>query len=192
MPKLPDSAGTVLDYWTDIGPQGWYTGGDDLDTEIRNRFLDDWEVAASGGYRNWLFCARGMLAYLILTDQFPRNMFRGDPRSFATDAMAREAAMRAWKHGLDMEIDPPLRQFFYLPFMHAETSIDQSRSVCLMKARMPQGNDNLLHAQVHREIIRRFGRFPYRNEALGRRSTAEEIAFLDGGGYRGIMEDMQA
>jgi len=188
MPSLPARAHAILDFWTEIGPPGWYAGGEALDTRIRDIFLADWHEAAAGGNRSWLSCAEGILAYLILTDQFPRNMFRGDARSFATDAKARTVAMRAWQHQLDLSVAEPMRQFFYLPLMHSETTFDQDRCVCLMASRMPEsGATNLLHARVHREIIRRFGRFPYRNAALGRVTTPEEQTFIDEGGYGALV-----
>lgn len=193
---IPPAAAAILEYWTSIGPQGWYAGGDDLDTEIKTRFLSTWEAANNGAFQSWQSCPEGMLAYLVLTDQFPRNMFRGDPRSFATDARARAVATRAWQHDHDLRIEAPLRQFFYMPFMHSESSFDQDRCVCLMLARMPPPDDpdpvnsSALHACVHREIIRRFRRFPYRNTALGRVSSAQEEQFLKDGGYGEILQSL--
>ncbi|GAB4260628.1 MAG: DUF924 family protein [Pararhodobacter sp.] len=185
---LPHAAQEILDYWAGIGPQGWYAGGDALDAEIRDRFEDTWNRAAQGGLRDWLCTAPGMLAYLILTDQMPRNMFRGTAKAFATDAKARAVAIRASMQNHDLAIDEPIRQFFYLPLMHSENRADQDRCVSLMKARMPvTGAPNLLHARAHREVIRRFGRFPYRNAALGRETSAAERAFLDQGGYGAIV-----
>ena len=131
-----------------------------------------------------------MLAYLLLTDQFPRNMFRDEGRAFASDPLARHVATFAWHKKIDLGIDPPLRQFFYLPLMHSESIVDQDRCVALFKARMPDAANNLLHARAHREVIRRFGRFPYRNAALGRQTTPEEQAFLDGGSYGAIVREL--
>jgi len=185
---MPARAAAILKYWTDLGPEGWYAGGDALDADIRDQFLADWQIAAKGGYTAWQACAEGMLAYLILTDQMPRNIFRGDARSFATDARARAVATRAWQHAIDLKIAEPMRQFFYMPLMHSESSFDQDRCVCLMASRMPQGGANsVLHARAHREIIRRFRRFPYRNDALGRTSSAEEVTFMTAGGYAEIL-----
>ena len=111
----------VLDFWLDeVGPAGWYAGGDALDTAIRDRYLDLWQAAQGGGLEHWADGAVGTLAYLIVTDQFPRNMFRGDARSFATDAAALAAAHRAVAAGWDMDAPEPERQFFYLPLMHSE------------------------------------------------------------------------
>ena len=182
---LPNRAQAVLDYWNRIGPEGWYVGGETLDADIRDSFLADWEAARRGGCRDWASSARGCLALLILTDQFPRNMFRGQAEAFATDPLAREVAARVVQHGLDAQIEGPLRQFLYLPMMHSETLVDQDRCVALFAARMP--GDNLLHARAHREVIRRFSRFPFRNAALGRINTPDEEDFLAKGGYGAIV-----
>lgn len=179
----------IIEFWIDeIGPKGWYEAVDSVDEEIRARFGSLWQEAAAGRCEFWLNGPRGALAYIILTDQFPRNMFRGDPRAFATDARARHAAEEAIAHGWDMRIPEPQRQFFYLPLMHSETLEDQDRCIALIESSMPEtGKRNLPHARVHREIIRQFGRFPYRNAALGRDSTPQERAFLEGGGYRALL-----
>lgn len=190
---MPRTAGEIVTFWQEVGPEGWYAGGEKLDRVIRDRFLECWVSAARGDYRDWLSAPRGALGYLILTDQFPRNMFREDPRAFATDQMARTAAIIAVQREWDMMIPEPIRQFFYLPFMHSETGADQDRCVRLILARMPEtGADNLVHARAHRQIIRRFGRFPFRNAALGRTSTTDEQGFLDGNGYRGVLQELSA
>lgn len=180
---------SVLSFWLDeVGPEGWYAVVDEVDDEIRGRFLAIWEAAQAGEREFWLNGPRGALAYLIVTDQFPRNMFRGDPRAFATDARARAAAGLAIVKGWDQTIREPQRQFFYLPYMHSEDLEDQDRAVALIQSSMPEtGAGNLPHAKAHREIIRRFGRFPYRNAALGRQTSAEEKAFIDGGGYAAVL-----
>ncbi len=187
-------ANAVLDYWIEtVGPAGWYSGGEELDSDIRARFLDMWDSARIGRLNSWLSSPGGSLAFLILTDQFPRNMFRGEARAFATDPIARKAAAKAVQHEWDLRIPEPQRQFFYMPFMHAETNADQDRSVRLLLTRMPEtGADNLLHARAHREVIRRFGRFPYRNDALGRHTTAAEAAYLEAGGYGSTVAALQA
>jgi uncharacterized protein (DUF924 family) len=184
----------VLDYWLgDLGPEGWYAGGAALDTEIRARFEPLWQAAAEGGLDHWIDGAGPSLAFIVLTDQFPRNMFRGTAAAFATDPHARAAADRAVEAGWDLLAPEPDRQFFYMPFMHSEAPADQDRCVALMAERMPEtGADNHLHARVHREVIRRFGRFPFRNAALGRESTAEEVAFLTDGGYGALVEALKA
>jgi len=184
----------VLAFWLDeIGPQRWYEGGTVLDQEIRDRFEKSWNEAHSGAYSLWLTYPSGTLAYIILTDQFPRNMFRGDGKSFATDQAARAAAKSAIARGWDMQIDEPARQFFYMPLMHSENLCDQDRCVRLMLTRMPEsGANNLLHAKAHREVIRRFGRFPFRNVALQRATTEPEAVFMNEGGYGATVEALKA
>ncbi len=183
----------VLAFWLDEkGPPAWYAGGDDLDAEIRDRFLETWERAADGGLSLWLTHATGTLAYIIVTDQFSRNMHRDSGLSFSTDGAARAAAKMAIKREWDMRIDEPARQFFYMPLMHSECLSDQDRAVRLVKTRMPAtGEGTIDHARAHREIIRMFGRFPFRNEALGRDTREGEAAFMAEGGYRGIMNKLQ-
>ena len=186
-------AEAILGYWNDLGPAGWYAGSAEIDDEVRRRFLSDWTEAHAGGLRPWLTCSDGILAYLLLTDQFPRNMFRDQGRAFATDPLARQVATFAWQKKADLGIEPPLRQFFYLPLMHSESQTDQDRCVRLMLTRIPEtGKDNLRHAKAHREVIRRFGRFPYRNEALARKDTPLEEAFVRDGGYGSVLREMSA
>ena len=184
----------VLAFWLDeLSPADWYRGSDTLDASIREKFLTTWQQAEEGGLGLWLTYPSGCLAYIILTDQFPRNMFRGDARSFKLDRVALAAAKVAIARGWDKRIDVPARQFFYMPLMHSEILCDQDRCVRLMHERMGKGDgSNLLHARVHREIIRKLGRFPYRNEALGRETNAAERAFMDAGGYQNILNSLQA
>ena len=184
----------VLDFWIgEIGEKGWYAVDHDVDQRVRDRFLPTWEAAMEGRLGLWLTDPRDALAYVILLDQFPRNMFRGDPQSFASDPQARAAAKTAIAREWDGKVPEPERQFFYLPLMHSENLVDQDRCVRLFKARMPlTGADNLLHACAHREQIRRFGRFPMRNEVLRRPSTPEEQEFVANGGYGALVEEMRA
>lgn len=178
----------IIDFWEGIGPKGWYDSTPELDGTITRQFRDDWESARKGGLCEWLGSPQGALAYLLVTDQFARNMFRQDARAFDTDARARKAATNAIHHRMDLKLPEPIRQFFYLPFMHGETTFDQDRCIRLMIARLPEtGADNLRHARAHREIIRRFGRFPYRNAALGRKNTPAEEAFFADGGYMAVV-----
>ena len=183
----------VLAFWLDeVGAKGWYGGGKALDDKVRDRFGDIWAVARDGGLSLWLTNARSALAYIILTDQFPRNMFRDDGQAFSTDSVALAAAKTAIARGWDMRVDPPDRQFFYMPLMHSESLCDQDRCVRLFLTRMSGGGTNLLHARAHREVIRQFGRFPYRNGALSRKTRAGEQAFMDDGGYGAILRTLQA
>lgn len=182
----------VLSFWLDeVKVEQWYRSSEELDATIRERFLSTWEQARAGSYGLWLSYPSGALAYCILLDQFPRNMFRGEGKAFSTDRVALAAAKMAVGRDWDLKIDQPARQFFYLPMMHSENLSDQDRCVRLMKTRLPGAEDNLLHAKVHREIIRRFGRFPYRNEALGRSTTKVEADFLEDGGYGAILGQFQ-
>lgn len=175
----------VLHFWLeDAGPARWYAVDPDFDREIASRFGPAVAFAASGGYADWTTRADGALALLVLLDQFSRNVHRGDARSFAADGRARAVAKRAIAQDLDRQVKEPERQFFYLPLMHAESPEDQARCVRLFMLRMPQtGAINLKHAIAHRGAIRRFGRFPGRNDALGRKSTPAERAYLASGGY---------
>ena len=183
----------VLDHWIDeVGPEGWYGEDAARDDAIRGRFAAMWEHAMEGALALWLTYPSGALAYVVLTDQMPRNMWRGEARAFASDRAALAAAKAAIDRDWDLRIDEPARQFLYLPLMHSECLPDQERCVRLMLRRMPgTGASNLLHAKAHREVIRRFGRFPHRNEALGRIDTAAEAAFLAAGGYGAVVREMQ-
>ena len=184
---------TVRHYWFEtLAPKDWYVANDAVDATISKRFKDTWKAAHKGGLQDWLETAEDLLAYLIVTDQFPRNMFRGDGRSFATDPQARAATEIALGRGWDLQTPEPARQFFYLPLMHAEDLALQDRSVALFSERMPEaGADNLDHAKAHRWVIAAFGRFPYRNAALNRETTEAEQAFLDNGGYRHALEQVR-
>jgi uncharacterized protein (DUF924 family) len=117
-------------------------------------------------------------------------MFRGSERAFATDVLALEAAKQGISNGFDLRVDGPARQFFYLPLEHSECVMDQDRAVRLICTRM-EAPETLLHARAHRHVIRRFGRFPHRNAALGRESSDQEAAFLDSGGYRAAVEALR-
>jgi len=188
-----DAAQTVLEFWLDeVGEAGWYAGGEDLDARVRDRFEGLWTRATEGALAFWLTYPSGILAYCILTDQFPRNMFRGTAQAFATDRLALAAARVAVDRDWDLRIDPPARQFFYLPFEHSEMPADQDRAVRLIRVRMPGADETLLHARVHREVIRRFGRFPFRNAALGRADTPDETAWLSAGGYGATVKSLRA
>lgn len=183
----------VLSFWLDeIGPKGWYEASDTLDQAIRERFEAALAGATEGRFSLWLTYPSGALAYIILTDQFSRNMYRDTDQAFATDRLGLAAAKSAINNGWDCRIDEPARQFFYLPLMHSENLCDQDRCVRLMCERMPEhGTQNLLHARAHRAVIRDFGRFPTRNAALGRASTQPELDYLAQGGYGTIVRDLQ-
>lgn len=186
------SVNDVVSYWLDeVGPKGWYAGGSVLDSEIYTHFNSTWWKTLNGGNALWLTYPTGTLAYLILMDQMPRNMFRGKARSFGSDRQALAAAKSALANGWDLKINEPARQFFYLPLMHSESLTDQDRAVRLIMSRLPNGkSEQLMHAQAHRAIIRKFGRFPARNEALSRQSTPPEQAYQLAGGYGQTLREM--
>jgi uncharacterized protein (DUF924 family) len=173
----------ILAFWREAGRERWYDKDDAFDAEVRRRYLELWHEAAAGKLSAWEASDDGALALTIVLDQFPRNMFRGGIRTYASDAMAREVAGRAVARGADARIDPVLVEFLYMPFMHSESLADQLRCVELFRK---AGNaDNLGYAEQHADIIRRFGRFPHRNRLLARATTPEEQAFLDAGGFSG-------
>ena len=183
----------ILDYWLgEVGPEGWYAGGETLDGDIRDRFGDIWQAAAEGGLEHWVEGTVGTLAYLILCDQLARNMHRGTAQAFATDAQALAAAKLAVDHGWDLNAPEPERQFFYMPFEHSENPADQDRAVELLTERLASDPEMALHARAHRDIIAQFGRFPFRNAALGRETTAAEAEFLAAGGYAAVVNRQKA
>jgi uncharacterized protein (DUF924 family) len=186
-----DHQQAVLSFWLETcGPADWYIATAALDATITDRFEGLWHDAMKGKLEGWTITATGTLAYLILTDQFPRNMFRGSAQAFASDRLARAAAKKGLKSEFDLRTAVPQRQFFYMPLEHSECLCDQDRAVRLIASRM--GSDQtLLHARAHRNIIRTFGRFPFRNVALGRTSTAQESAFLKAGGYGAVVQELQ-
>jgi uncharacterized protein (DUF924 family) len=173
----------VLAFWRSAGEDRWFHKDTAFDDDVRARFIHTYEAAAAGKLAGWDATAEGALALTIVLDQFPRNMFRGSARTYATDPLARAVAARALDRGFDREMANADRQFFYLPFEHSEAPADQERACALCAA---TGDADLLKwAQLHADIIRRFGRFPHRNVLLGRATTPEEQAFLDGGGFAG-------
>lgn len=183
----------VLDFWLgEVGPDGWYRGGPALDALCRTRFGDLWQAAHDGGLEHWVDGPAATLAYLIVTDQLSRNIHRDDARAFACDPRALAAAKVALEQGWDMLAPEPERQFFYMPFEHSEVPADQAMAVQLLATRLPSVPDMALHARAHAEVIRRYGRFPTRNAALGRVSTPQEQTYLDDGGYAALITAMKA
>jgi uncharacterized protein (DUF924 family) len=188
---VPKRATALLDFW--FGPPGdtgreqhreiWFKSTDAFDAALRREFLVDYEAAAAGALRSWEASAEGALALVLLLDQVPRNVFRGTPRAYATDAAARATADRTLERGFDQMVPPAWRLFFYMPFHHSEDLADQRRSLALSRAlpRNPDRRGSLRrYGRPYIEVIERFGRFPHRNEILGRESTPAEIAFLAG------------
>jgi uncharacterized protein (DUF924 family) len=183
MPTNNFSADEIVAFWKTAGPDRWFKKDDTFDQQLRDRFLTAHETAAAGKLGDWETTVNGTLALLLLLDQFPRNMFRNNARAFATDPQALALAKRALGRSFDTRVEPELRTFFYLPFMHSEEMIEQERCVALYRA--ASDANGAKWAQMHADIIERFGRFPHRNQVLGRTTTTEEQTFLDGGGFAG-------
>jgi uncharacterized protein (DUF924 family) len=173
----------VLAFWRAAGPSRWFKKDAGFDADITARFLATYERAAGGGLSAWEDTAEGALALLLVLDQFPRNMFRGDARTYAADPLARDIARRALARGFDHEVSVADRRFFYLPFMHSEHLADQEH--CVELARGFGDDEFFRYAEQHADIVRRFGRFPHRNGPLGRDTTPDAQEFLDGGGFAG-------
>jgi uncharacterized protein (DUF924 family) len=173
----------VLVFWRAAGPDKWFNKDVAFDSEIKTRFLAVSCAAAHGKLARWEKTPESALALVIVLDQFPRNMFRGLARTYEADPVARAVAHRAIIRGFDRSIPHPERRFFYLPFMHSEHLPDQER--CLALARAYCDDEFSKYAEQHADIVRRFGRFPHRNVIVGRHTSAEEQAFLDGGGFAG-------
>lgn len=177
---LPD-AGDVLRFWfEEVDHKDWFRGSEALDERIRDRFLALHRMLAADVPCGWLKTRAGLLAAIIVLDQFSRNLYRGDPRAFASDTDALNLAHLAIERGWDTDYSDDERQFLYMPFMHVEDARGQDRSVELFS--LLEDDEPLEFAKAHREVINRFGRFPGRNAALSRKSTAAEQAYLDDGG----------
>jgi uncharacterized protein (DUF924 family) len=173
----------IVSFWTEAGPKRWYARDDAFDAQIRTRFEAEHHAAARGDYDAWARTPEGALALLILLDQFPRNLYRDSAHAWATDPKARAIARPAAERGWHAQVAPELRQFMLLPFEHSEDSRDQAQGLALAEA---LGDAEIVKwMRIHGDIIARFGRFPHRNRALGRTTTAEEQAFLDEGGFSG-------
>jgi len=179
----------ILDFWFGDGTAvraEWFRKDPAFDDAIRARFGDAVDAALGGAYAAWTGTAPGALALVLLLDQFTRNIHRDTPRMFAGDARALAVGDAAVAAGLDRELSPHQRWFLYLPFEHAEDPAMQERSLALF-TRLAQEtglHEPLEWARKHAAVIHRFGRYPHRNEILGRASTPEEIAFLAEPGSR--------
>jgi uncharacterized protein (DUF924 family) len=169
----------VLGFWFgELTHEERFGGAAEVDQKIRDRFEPLYRKLAAAIPSEALKDARTALATIIAYDQFPRNMYRRRPEAFATDTMAVQVARNALDKGLDAELAPEQKPFLYMPFMHSEVLADQERCVDLFKS---TGNEEAIRFAVeHRDIIARFGRFPHRNKALGRKSIADEVEFLRG------------
>ena len=175
------SPSSVVAFWKEAGPQKWYAKDEAFDRLFRDAGRALHWAAAGRELDDWVDTAEGALALMILLDQYPRNSYRGTAHQFATDSLGLMFAREGWRRGHAQTFEADLRQFFVTPFEHSEVLADQDEGVRL-SADMPEV---LKYAHIHRDIIVRFGRFPHRNRALGRETTAEEQAFLDEGGFGG-------
>ena len=180
--SVPTRPADVIAFWSEAGPSLWFAKDEAFDRRFRETFLVAHDAACRGDLDDWQQTPGGALALVLLLDQFPRNAFRGTPRMYASDSRALTAARAAIATGHDRHIDADLRLFLYLPFAHSEALADQERSVALCRE---LDENSLAHAERHRNIVRRFGRFPHRNPILGRIMTPQEQQFLDRGGYSG-------
>lgn len=183
--KAPEAGPTpaaVVGFWREAGPQRWFAKDLNFDRALGARFHEAHLLAAERRLDAWNAEAEGALALQILLDQVPRNLYRGTAHAFATDPLALHFALAAIDAGLDQQIEASLRPFCYMALMHAEHLALQERCVALFEA---LGGPSLPHAIEHRDIIRRFGRFPHRNPLFGRETTREEQAFLEAGGFAG-------
>ena len=179
----------ILNFWLDeVGPNCWYSSDDSLDGLIEQNFKETFEYILSGGNSLWLTYPSGALAYIIVLDQFSKNIFRGSKKSFAADRIALAASKQSIKYEFDLKINEPARQFFYLPLMHSENLYDQEKCIRQILQKLPLSGHNLLkHARAHRELIRSYGRFPNRNSQLGRANTHFEQEYFEHGGYQAVL-----
>lgn len=179
----PSAPGDVIEFWLAAGPDKWWAKDDGFDAKIAKRFAAVHDNARAGKLGGWMENADGALALILVLDQFSRNLYRNDARAFACDAVALDHARTAVERHYDWSLELPLRQFFYMPFMHAEEL--EAQDLCVALTRISGGAGNLPFARVHRDIIRRFRRFPHRNQVLGRPTSPAERAFLEARGFSG-------
>ncbi len=187
--KNNPKAQEIIDFWTDdVGHENWYKQSDDIDAQISERYKALRDEAAKGEHDDWMESPEGALALMLLLDQFSRNLYRGDAESFAADAHARELAKQAIDRGYPESFAYALRQFFYMPFCHSEEIEDHNWLI--EKAEEAGLADSLVDFHAHHDIIEQFGRFPFRNEALGRESSNEERDFMQNGGYMTLRQKL--
>ena len=169
----------VLAFWFAEGREKqWFEGSAAFDSLVRTALASAHEAAVAGHLDDWRDSPRGCLALAILLDQYPRNVYRGSPRAFASDAAALAITRHALERGFDAELSQVERLFLYLPLEHSEELADQDHCVALT-ADLGENPEWLRYAEAHRDVVARFGRFPHRNEILGRESTPEEESFLE-------------
>ncbi|MCY4038862.1 MAG: DUF924 domain-containing protein [Hyphomicrobiales bacterium] len=174
----------VVGFWLSAGPEKWFVKNDSFDEEIRRRGGELHARAVGGELREWESSAIGLLGLILLLDQFSRNLYREDARAWEQDAQALSLSRRMIARNEDMEMDVVRRRWIYMPFMHTEDVMAQREGMVYFRERLEDA-DTLKYAQLHLDIIERFGRFPHRNEVLGREMTPAETAYLNEGGFRG-------
>ncbi len=168
----------ILDFWfSDEVRKLWFGATAEFDALLRERYLSLWQQASRGELNHWMQTPEGCLALVIILDQFPLNMFRGEAQSFASEAQSRDVAQTAIQHNFDRVLADDQRAFLYMPYMHSEALADQKRALELFD--QPGLEGNLRFARHHHDIVEKFGRFPHRNKALGRESSAGEIEYLN-------------
>ncbi|MCW8826201.1 MAG: DUF924 domain-containing protein [Gammaproteobacteria bacterium] len=168
---------TIINFWfAESSKDFWFNSTPEMDLQLRDQFIDTWLAAAEGKLSAWEESPQGALALAIILDQFPLNMFRGVPLTYSTEAHARNIARKAIDRGFDQQLNDEEKVFLYLPFMHSEDLTDQARCVELFNK--PGLEESYRFAKHHQDIVQRFGRFPHRNEILGRHSTQEELDYL--------------
>ena len=168
----------ILRFWYSAPmSQHWFSSTEQIDTEIRDKYEVLWQQALDGELNHWQETAEGCLALCIVLDQFPLNMFRGQAKSFSSEQLAVKVCKQAVEKGFDLQLPKNQRGFLYMPLMHSENLADQDEAVRLFDA--SDLFENAKFARHHREIVRRFGRFPHRNEAMGRNSSQAEINYLN-------------
>ncbi|WP_455196917.1 DUF924 family protein [Kaarinaea lacus] len=167
----------ILDFWFSekVKPL-WFNSTPDFDAQLKERYADIYRAALNGQLSKWQQTADGCVALVVILDQFPLNMYRGLPESFAGEALARDITRKAVSKGFDKQIPDEQKAFLYMPLMHSENIVDQDLSVQLFEA--AGLTENLRFANHHRDIVQRFGRFPHRNKILGRTSTQAELDYL--------------
>jgi len=167
----------IVDFWFSNQVKAlWFKPTSEFDAQLREKYATRMQAACAGELRDWADTAQGALALIILLDQLPRNVHRGEPASFASDAQALAIAGQSLEAGFDTQVDAEQRPFFYLPFMHSEQLADQERCVELCEAM--HSEEHARYARLHRDLIARFGRFPHRNRILDRASSDAEIEYL--------------
>jgi uncharacterized protein (DUF924 family) len=175
---ISESPQSIVEFWfSDKVQPLWFQSTPEFDAELRDRFETVWQAAEQGRLDDWAETPEGALALVILFDQIPLNIYRGDALCFATEAKSRDIATLAIERSDDAQLTDDQKAFLYMPFMHSESMTDQDKAVALYEAAGLV--DNLKFAQHHRDIVRRFGRFPHRNKILGRASTEAEQAYLE-------------